>query len=185
MSTIITPYFRAVTFTVAMLAGILNWTPMTHADDQDDVKALVEDIKKIEPWRQSKDYSEADWAYLKQVALRVQKSKESVVETALDAFMKEVANEPYNGDFESDSKPYLLMRVVFNLPEDVPATEVFSFKGWDNSMQMILGSRVNLAWPLTWKSGGPKLLARYEGSSGRPYGARAEYVFMKKKFNFR
>lgn len=148
--------------------------------------SLVDQFKQITPWRHSQDYSRSEWSKIIDVALTVQNAPPPTMAMALDEFMKWASNQPVHGDFEPESQVYILMRVVFQLPEDSERRNAFSFKGWTNSVDMFRHNRANLSWPVSWTGNTtPKLLARYEGSEGMPYQARREFDYMRKHFKFR
>ncbi len=182
---------RALLVLAVSLVGALGcFTPTKAnadetAEETASVNTLVAAIKGLEPWRQSKGYSKEGWDAAISVARLIQGTDAAIVEKVLDAYMAQVRNAPANGDFEPDSRPFILMRVVFDLPEKAEPREAFSFKGWTNSKERERDGRVNLAWPVSWGPAGPSLVARYEGSEGLPYSAADEFRLMKRKFAFR
>jgi hypothetical protein len=95
-----------------------------------------------------------------------------------------VASE-FSGDYEDESKVFILMRVVFDLPVSALESECLSFKGWTNWPLPDAAGHVNLSWPVEWRYGKPSLLAHYEGSEGVPYGAAEEYEYFRARFPFR
>jgi hypothetical protein len=172
---------------VGLVAGLVLSSGLMSRARADDVSAeeLAKQFKQLEPWKQSADYSAAGWTTATQVALTVQSAKPEVIEQALEKWAAEIKDEPFNGDFEAESGVFILMRVVFELPEEADPEKAFSFKGWTNSDERLKNGRVNLAWPVTWAGGNPRLVARYEGSQGKPYAALEEYRFMRQRFAFR
>jgi hypothetical protein len=59
---------------------------------------------------------------------------------------------------EKDGKIFLLMRAVFSLPES--ATSRPRFYPWhENHTEENPDGTVNVAWPLSWKSGSPRLVS--------------------------
>jgi hypothetical protein len=135
-------------------------------------------------WSRSFDFTDADWQNYIRIAQIVQQTDPQIVETALDLFVKAAVRESFRG-YTSESKPFLLMRVIFDLPEAAPAEERWLYKGWTNWPQPDAQGKVNLAWPISWRSGWPKLLACYEGSEGHPYAAVAEYRHLRAAYPFR
>ena len=138
----------------------------------------------LAPWSQRRDFSKEEWDNYLKVAGAVQQSPPEVVESALDRFMQEALHEEFKG-YESESKLFLLMRVVFDLPEVAPANQRRSFKGWVNWPEADSEGYVNLAWPLSWEAAKPRLIAPYEGSEGIPYAASQEYRYLLKHFPYR
>ena len=128
----------------------------------------------LEPWRAIPDFSDAAWSRYVDLAHSIRHVEQAVVSAVLDAFVAEVSTEEYRG-YESESKPFLLLRVLFELPESAPASDRSIFKGWTNWPEPDQAGRVSLSWPVSWRSGRPRLIANYEGSEGRPYDAVNEY----------
>jgi hypothetical protein len=147
--------------------------------------ALVKMFVDLDPWSHTQDYSAAAWKKAVRVALVVQKTNPQTVGQALDSFIALARKQPFNGDSEFESRVFILMRVVFDLPENAPASQRFSFKGWINGGAMVNGATANLAWPIAWTGHAGLLLAHYEGSEGKQYEAKAEYNYMRSHFPFR
>jgi hypothetical protein len=138
----------------------------------------------LRPWSRSSDFRDQDWENYVRVARRVQQTDSQVVEAALDSFVKAEANDAVT-DYTSESKPFLLMRVVFDLPESAPVGDRWQRKGWNNWPKPDEDGRVSLAWPISWQSGKPELVASYEGSEGPPYSAVADYRHLRTSYPFR
>lgn len=142
---------------------------------------LKTSIDSLPTWSQRGSFTREDWGNYMKIAKIVQEAEPQVVESALDQFVKEAVLEPFTG-YESESKPFLLMRVVFNLPEVAPQELRMIFKGWTNWPKADAQGNVSLAWPISWRSGKPELVASYEGSEGKPYSAVAEYRYLRQHF---
>ena len=132
----------------------------------------------LRPWTDRLDFTDADWRGYIDAARAVQQADPAVVETVLDTFVEVCSSETIT-EYTSESKPFLLMRVVFDLPEAAPVRERRSFKGWINWPGPDTRGEVSLAWPITWRDGAPDLSASYEGCEGGPYDAAAEYRFLR------
>lgn len=141
-------------------------------------------LDRLRPWSCGSDFTNADWENYVQVARIVQRTDPQVVEEALASFVKAAGREPFTG-YDSESKPFLLMRVVFDLPETAPAMARVPYKGWINWPPADTQENVSLAWPISWRSGMPALVAPYEGSEGHPYAAAAEYRHLRATYPFR
>jgi hypothetical protein len=163
--------------------------------------ALIEKLEGLEPW-ESGTYSQSGWDRLVALAQLVQRTDPNEVSAALDAFLQRhhQQREPWE-----ETKPYLLLRVVFDLPEDAPAAKVRYFDGFlthrlnvvagqrstnpllmfDQRFSIVAGQRrVNLAWPITWGGGRPRLLA-VAIASIRPYKAVDEFKYFQSHFSMR
>ena len=138
----------------------------------------------LRAWSQRDSFSAGDWENYIRVAKIVQETDPSIVEAALDRFIRAAVREPFEGQ-TSESKPFLLMRVVFDLPESAPEQSRLSFKGWTNWPRADAQDNVSLAWPISFRRGKPELVASYEGSEGKPYEAAAEYRYLRDHFPYR
>jgi len=149
-----------------------------------NVEGLKAALNSLRVWSQRDSFTADDWGNYLKVARIVQETDPNTVEAALDQFVMEALHEPFTG-YESESKPFLLMRVAFDLPEVAPQESRLVFKGWTNWPQPDAQGNVNLAWPISWRSGKPELVASYEGSEGKPYAALAEYGYLRRDFPYR
>jgi len=147
---------------------------------------LVEVLRSLPPWRGVSDFDDTDWDAYIGAARLVQQADPDAVGAALDEFAAEVRrlDENYPG-YEQESKPFLLLRVVFALPESVPVAQRFSYKGWSNWPDADDRGEVDPGWPVAWRAGRPRLLASYAGSEGQPYPAATEYRFLRETFPYR
>jgi hypothetical protein len=147
-------------------------------------RELIERLRSLPAWTKQEEFTDQTWAQYIDVARIVQSTDPDTVEAALNGFIQEVLQEQVQG-YESESKPFILMRVVFEIPEVASAEKRFSYKGWTNWPDPDAKNQVNLSWPVSWEGGAPKLLASYEGSMGQPYAAAAEYSFLSQNFPYR
>ena len=134
-------------------------------------------FKSLRPWSRSSDFKDGDWGNYKKVARVVQQTDPQVVEGALESFMVT--------DDTEESSLFLLMRVMFELPEAAPVAERRQRKGWTNWPAPDAQGNISLAWPLTWAHGEPGLVASYEGSEGPPYPAVTDYRYLLANYPFR
>ena len=149
-----------------------------------DKQELIERLHSLPPWQKDDDFTAQDWEQYVEVARLIQSADPDMVAEALDEFGQQARQEEFRG-YESESKPFLLMRVVFELPEAASVDERQSFKGWSNWPDADANNQMNLSWPVSWASGRPRLLSSYEGSMGLPYSAGGEYRFLLSKYPFR
>jgi hypothetical protein len=132
------------------------------------------------------DYRPEHWAALVLAAKAVQDSDPNSVERALAAWQENRA-EGLPHTTQVETKVYLLMRVVFDLPERAPARDRYGFGGWLHDMPteeppVNPDGTVNLAWPVSWRSGDPRLVAGFQGLEGQPYDAVAEYRYLNARY---
>lgn len=144
---------------------------------------ILSAITQIDPWSGNK-YTEESWKRLLAAAEGIRDSDPEAVERAIAKFIKKTARRDDN--VQQWSKVFLLLRVMFELPEDAPQSDAKFFGGWliPNRVQKVEGS-VNLAWPIEWNNGDPRLVAPYSGYQGTGYLAQFEYAYYLKKYPFR
>jgi hypothetical protein len=139
------------------------------------------------------DYDEEDWARLIEAARVLQTAKPTLLEIALDQYVVH-----YDTAFEEGvdkvaewSKPLLLLRVMFDVPEteDLSAyapRSCMSFGGFGAMPYDQSGpTPCTLAEPLSWTPNGPVLTGQLATYNGVPYAAAEEYRFFREHFPFR
>jgi len=145
---------------------------------------LVNDLRVLKPWGNAHDFTSEDWQSYIEVAKRIKHTEEELTGNAIEAFIEQSSQDAGNTDFE-ESKPFLLLRVLFELPESAPASEGFSYKGWTNWPSPDQAGNVSLAWPISWVSGKPILVSDYEGAEGKPYAGKSEFEFLRASYPYR
>jgi hypothetical protein len=145
---------------------------------------LAKMFNSLHPWSHRSGLTARDWDNYEKVARAVQQTDPRVVEGALQSFMESEGDSPVT-DYTDESKLFLLMRVLFDLPESAPVEERHQRKGWINWPLPDANGKVSLAWPISWAHGKPELVASYEGSEGPPYPAVADYRYLKSHYPFR
>ncbi|HKQ05868.1 MAG TPA: hypothetical protein VJ464_12100 [Blastocatellia bacterium] len=150
--------------------------------DPATVQKLLSALRGLAPWGSTSDFSEADWQRYMDAARLVQQSAPADVEQALAHLLDETNG--FTG-VNNERRLFLLTRVVFDLPDRMPADQRRVFKGWVNWPAPDAEGNVNLSWPLDWQDERPVLLAPYEGSEGPRYGAIEEYRYLLNHFPFR
>jgi len=149
---------------------------------------IVARLDSIAPWGTTTNYESSAWGRAIDAALVLQAADPRIVENALERFMRE------NRDSDpGESKPYIVLRLAFDLPENAPREAALSFKGWyrlDREASRFdadtnADGTINLAWPLSWKSGQPKIICGMTGSAGPSYAAAAEFRYMRERFPLR
>lgn len=133
---------------------------------------LVDAFGELTPWTAAPALSPAQRDRYVAVAAAVQRHEPAAVERAIGDFLSRRSGP---GNSEDETRIFLLLRVVFELPEHVPADERASFKGWVNWPAPAPDGTVSLAWPIAWAADGPVVVAPYEGFEGPEYAAVEEY----------
>src|SRR5262245_51834661 len=76
-------------------------------------------VAKMEPWTASTNYTDAAWKQAIKAAKAYQKADRVVVTEALTGYLEEFANKPEQQQLtDAQSKAYLLLRVIFDVPEN-------------------------------------------------------------------
>jgi len=163
--------------------------------DADSLGTLLNSAK---PWPgMGTNYPRSSWSQLVRVAEIIQHSPPAAVEKVLHEYQfkdgdEEVDPRRLMEQLDRDSKLFLLMRIIFNLPEAAPEKKENRFVSdgwmsrWNKSGQGTEPrNTINLAWPITWQAGNPRLLTGSSGYQGQRYDAAAEYAFYQQRFSFR
>jgi hypothetical protein len=141
-------------------------------------KELERLILTVQPWTDSEAYQSYDWRSLIRVADVFQTADNAQVIQAFVQFDSD--NETnYCGNYLNNSRAYLLLRVIFNIPENGARSER-SLDGWirfDTDLNQ--DGTANLDWPISWKSGEPVLITRWIGYNGIPYRTKDDYIRLK------
>jgi hypothetical protein len=146
-----------------------------------DLTALLD---ALPPWASAPDFTEAEWERYRAAAKVFSRAAPATVAAALQAFVRQSLREEYRG-YEDESKPFILMRVLFDLPDRTAAGNWMPFKGWINWPPPQPDGSVNPGWPVRWSGGRPELEAPYSGSMGLPYAAAEEYDWLRQRYPFR
>jgi len=113
---------------------------------------VIKRLHSLAPWQNQVEFTADEWERYIELAQLVQATDPDTVEAALDEFVRQVSQQPFT-EYEGDSKPFILMRVVFELPERASADERRSFKGWVNWPDADANNQVNLSWQAVNDSG--------------------------------
>jgi hypothetical protein len=141
---------------------------------------LAQLISSIRPWSASGAYSDSDWERLVQVAVTFQQALPAVATEGFKIFSLQNTNNFHN-DYLEDSKAFLLLRMMFDLPEH--ATARSGGPGWLTSRgEVNSDGTVNLAWPVVWNNGQPSLASGYLGYEGFSYDPKSDYLFFNSRF---
>jgi hypothetical protein len=146
------------------------------------VPKLLTAFRLLTPWTYDWHPSGEDWGQYLEAARLVQPAERGDVERALARFLDEAAGL---AGVENETRLFLLMRVVFDLPDRAPVNQRRVFKGWVNWPAPDAEGHVNLSWPVGWREGRPVLLAPYEGAEGPRYAAVEEYRHLLDHFPLR
>ncbi len=148
---------------------------------------IIEAIDLIEPWRSNLHYSEEGWRRLAVLAQMIQNSDPQTVAVALNDYVT-MKTEGFHGDHEDASKPFILLRMVFDttVRTNMADNEVRRFRHWRGVGDTNSAWQKDpYSWPLTWTNNHPQIIAPWMGSFGRMYAADEEYRFFLRNFPYR
>lgn len=136
----------------------------------------LENLKNVAPWTQSTNYG--DWQRLEFVACKIQKMDTEQVASLLDQYTQEIGKD--------DSVPYLLFRVIFDVPTNSVAPPKY-FKIW-RGIEFAKNSDAtfNISWPIEWDGSSPHLMNGNFGSHDNAvYVPSEEYRYFLGLYPFR
>ena len=139
-------------------------------------------IEKLTPWGQ-RDFTEEEWASYFQCASYIQQMNDEDITELLEDIQHQFTNNP-DGD-QLQSKLFILLRLLFDIPVTGDVSARMSFKGWENWPSVDKSGQVNLTWPVAWKDNQPYLENPFEGSLGKPYALTIEYAYFKDLYPYR
>ena len=153
-----------------------------HNEDSAAVQNFLGMFRVLAPWRNTQDFSVQTWRHYINAAKLVQNSEPGKVELALARFLNEA--DGFAG-VENETRLFLLMRIVFDLPDRAPVDQRRIFRGWVNWPAPDAEGNVNLSWPVDWQDDRPVLLAPFKGADGPRYGVVEDYRSLLARFPFR
>jgi hypothetical protein len=162
-------------------------------------------LLQIDPWPEgSTDYSPKSWRHLLQAAKYVQECDPASVrvqlahrQSASDGELSSIPKTQEEGDkvlrlfarrLEDDGKLLLLMRVIFDIPENERTEPSIRFYAWRmRGTERNSDGTVNLAWPISWNGGNPKLISGRTSLEGvnTLYNAAGEYDYFRERYPLR
>lgn len=148
-------------------------------------ESLFDAISRVEPWRSTMDYTGADWKNAIEAARMVQNATPSTVDLVLQRFAETEPGSIKDGFIEM-SKPLLVLRIAFDLPEAATNNPSASAMTWESGRSEInADGSFNVAWPMRWNKGRPILVRRYTGLSGPAYTVLGDYHIFRARYPFR
>lgn len=148
-------------------------------------------IYSLPGWERA-SFTDEQWQSYIHAAELLQRAKPTTVERALKDYVihfMTAFEEGVDGIYEL-SKPFILLRVMFDLPQTPETSRMHeNSPGTGFATRPINVESENLAdttsYPLRWKEDGPELLAEPAGYNGGPYPAAGEYRYFLKHFRYR
>ncbi len=121
---------------------------------------------------------------LRMVALELASVPAGQLQASIDTYTQVFAGT--NPEIEAMSKVYLLLRALYNLPQNASRDMVKVFGGWIHPSIENPGSGFNLSWPVTATGSGPSaqilVTGQFDGYLGRAYDAPGELLYFNGNF---
>ena len=139
----------AICISPIFVAVILKSDAQSYTNlNEDGFKAMM---KSIEPWPGwGTNYSNSNWVQLVVVAKVIKKESPQTIEKLLRQYQMDGSTnqnfQTFNEEqIENDTKLYLLMRTVFDLPEKPPADkQITIFDNWTGRWMKTNGKRIRM-----------------------------------------
>lgn len=142
--------------------------------------SLSTQFDRLQAWEDLSTDSAIDWSNYEDVAAQAMQQPLDTLEAAIGRYLR--PDGSFEGSDPKESRVFLLLRFIFEMPNLVPVAERRSFKGWTNWPSPDENGQANPAWPLRFTEGKPRLVSRYGGSMGLPYDGEAELNWLKEKY---
>jgi hypothetical protein len=144
---------------------------------------LAQLIASVKPWSSTGRYNESDWEHIVQVAAIFQSTDHNLAAEGFEIFNLQNTNNFHN-DYLEGSKAFLLLRVMFDLPEHGKGRP--GGPGWlTERRDLNSDGTVNFAWPVVWREGQPSLASEYIGYEGFSYSPKSDYLVLSSHFKKR
>lgn len=146
-----------------------------------EIIALVEDLP---PWTRVA-YGSTEIARLNLIVDKLRDYSLSELEAAI-VFLYEDPSVT-KGILEQDSKTFLILRVLFDVPSSTSLADAKSFGGW---IRPELGqdpppSTINMLWPVAISGDHAVSVSNFMGYLGDSYDAVGEFMYFKDKYGLR
>ncbi len=136
-------------------------------------------IAALEGWAWDGAMSDDHWAAYIDLARRLQLEDDRFVAEALESYLD--ATDWYYSSIDPESKPFLLLRVMFAIPPG-PHPSYRAYKGW---LTRQVPHHRSFAWPVSFEDCRFALTDRRPGSRGARYAAAKEFTFLRERFPYR
>ena len=143
---------------------------------------VAELIYGLPAWRYDRPLSTIEWNIYVEAGKVLQKTDSSILLNGLYLESEQWQKSAFLDGFSEESKPYLLLRVMFDLPEEIPYGKRFVSKGWRGRE---VSDKWYPNWPIQWGQDGPRLITLCRGCIGPPYSVVSEYKHFKNTYPFR
>jgi|GEM_PF-1253808 len=142
---------------------------------------FFENVEPLKPWTDTAAYTMTDNLMLLQQAM----SLSALSDSEMTKGVKDYTGY-YKDQIEDLSKLFLVLRIIYNVPDSIPITQAKIFGGWVKPTSELTGEYYKIAWPVaTDPQGHPFVRYTYMGYLGAPYNAVNELEYFIHTFGRR
>jgi len=142
---------------------------------------FFEHVEPIKSWTNDTAYNANDNMFLLQQAIQLSVLSDNEIRTGVQAY-----TDYYKGHPDGLSKLFLILRVIYNVPDSMPIDQAKSYGGWIKPVAELTGPYYKISWPLaTDPQGHPIVNYLYMGYLGAPYDASSELEYFISTFGRR
>lgn len=143
---------------------------------------FFEDVELLKPWTADSGYSQADNYLLVQHAMALHQLSDNEIITGVAQYAAY-----YAGDLDAMSKLFLVLRILYNVPDSIPIEQAQSFGGWLKPTADMCGPYYKLLWPMGWINPFPVpvVVMPFPGYIGAPYDPVGELEYFMETFGRR
>ncbi|MCF8309637.1 MAG: hypothetical protein K9I68_11565 [Bacteroidales bacterium] len=162
----------------------LTTTPDFTEEEEEESETtggkFFDHVEPLTPWS-DRSYTEADNNLLRENAQQLQRLSTTEIMNGIEEY-----STYYKGETDALSKLYIMMRILFDVPEFTPMDQAQSFGGWIKPEQLITGEQTSLLWPLGFDEGPiPVVKHDFMGYAGTSYNAVDEAQYFMEQFGRR
>ncbi len=138
-------------------------------------------VETVKAWTDTYGYSENDNYTLMESAAQIVTMTDAEIITGVNDY-----TEYYAGYIPEMSKLYLVLRYVYDVPDEMVIEDAFTYGGWVRPIEEISGSTYNMMWPLGFNEFSmPVVDHPFMGYMGAEYDAPGELAYFMENFTRR
>lgn len=142
---------------------------------------FFEHVEPLKPWTDTSGYNLTDNQFLLQQAISLSALSDNEIMTGVVAY-----TDYYRDQIEDLSKLFLILRIVYNVPDSIPVAMAKTFGGWVKPVSELTGQFYKIAWPVASDpQNQPFVKYVYMGYMGAPYNAPGEAEYFVNAFGRR
>ena len=142
---------------------------------------FIEQVETVKAWTDTSGYSENDNYALMESAAQIVAMTDTEIITGVNEY-----SEYYDGYIPEMSKLHLVLRYVYDVPDEVAIDDAFTYGGWIRPVEEVSGSTYNMMWPLGFDEFNMPVVAHpFMGYMGAEYDAPGELAYFMENFTKR